>query len=152
MNKIEQIARASDSQSFKKRNPHLFKFSEFPETLTGPPEQYAKGSKKRIRQSAKPLLNRLEEEYLSELSKGSSRPAYAQAIRFRLGNGIWYKPDFVIFNYANRTLAYEIKGPHAFRGGFENLKVAASLYPAVKFILVWKDNATGKWIEQEVLP
>lgn len=150
MKDTEARIRNSESKSFKRLNPHLFKFSEFPEAF-GLPEQNVM-PKKRIRQSGKPLLNRLEEEYLSELSKGSSRPAYAQAIRFRLGNGIWYKPDFVIFNYANRTLAYEVKGPHAFRGGFENLKVAASLYPAVKFILVWKDNATGKWIEQEVLP
>lgn len=106
--------------------------------------------KKRIRQSAKPLLNKLETEFYGHLQQITCRQIFAQALRFRLGNGIWYKPDFVVFNERSRTAAYEVKGPHAFRGGYENLKVAAGLYLAITFFLVWKEN--GTWQEQEILP
>lgn len=105
--------------------------------------------KKRIRQSTKPLMNRLELEFY-EILKQNYYPnsIFAQAIRFKLGNGIWYKPDFIVFGLNVR--AYEVKGEHAFRGGFENLKVAASLYKSVGWILVWKHD--GQWCEQTVLP
>lgn len=104
---------------------------------------------KRIRQSSKPLMNKLESQWCEVLRRGCAPgELLIQALRFRLGNGIWYKPDFVIISCA--ITAYEVKGPHSFRGGFENLKVAASLYPEVRWILVWKQD--GKWQEQEVLP
>lgn len=118
------------------------------------PVQPSKNDLKRIRQSDKPLMNKLESEYFAFL-KAIYPFAHirAQAKRFRLGNGIWYKPDFTsVLHYGDsmKETAWEVKGPHAFRGGFENLKVAASLYPEIKWILVWKQN--GKWQEQEVLP
>ena len=47
-------------------------------------------------------------------------------------------------------LSVEVKGPHAFRRGFENLKMAAHKYPWIKWVLVWKEN--GEWREQTVLP
>ena len=73
-----------------------------------------------------------------------------QGMRFRLGNGIWYCPDFVRIPLDNLPMqAIEVKGPHAFRGGFENLKVAANLYPEITWVLVWKDN--GIWQEQIIL-
>ncbi len=102
---------------------------------------------KRIRQSSKPLLNKLEQEFRNTRLCGMGY--HDQAIRFRLGNGIWYKPDFVWFG-DGRVTAYEIKGPYAFRGGYENLKVAASLYPEVRWTLAWKEG--GLWKKQEVLP
>lgn len=112
-------------------------------------------AKKRIRQSDKPLLNGLEKSFLEVLKQRypyiDEAQITAQAIRFSLGNGIAYKADFVVFREAKRTLAYECKGPHAFRGGFENLKVAANKYPLVLFTLVWKD-VQGQWQEQVVLP
>ena len=104
----------------------------------------------RIRQSSKPLLNKLETEWYHILksSYGPDVPVFSQAIRFRLGNGIWYKPDFMVF--ASKSYGYEVKGPHAFRGGFENLKVCSNLYREIKWYLVWKID--GQWQEQEVLP
>jgi hypothetical protein len=99
---------------------------------------------KRVRQSSKPLLNKLESEFFS---LPWARGFLLQAVRFRLGNGIWYKPD----GFDPKTqIAVEVKGPHAFRGGFENLKVAASLYPMIRWRLVWKQD--GQWQEQEILP
>lgn len=113
---------------------------------------------KRLRQSPKPELNKLETEWLAQMQKmfpvGKIR---AQALKFRLGRGIFYKPDFIL-TYVdhsaqmNRMITYEVKGPHAFRGGFENLKVAAGLWPEVQFRLVWKDKNSREWMQQEVLP
>lgn len=104
---------------------------------------------KRIRQSSKPLLNNLEQKWLSVLQQQRDAIIYAQSMRFKLANGIWYKPDFLVFHGPIVT-AYECKGPHAFRGGFENLKVAAHQYPNIKWVLVWVEN--GMWREQVVLP
>lgn len=114
--------------------------------------------KKRIRQSSKPLLNKLEWDFFDSVL----RPKYGmlnihtQAMRFKLGNGIWFKVDFVVFDVSTTCItegsvrAYEVKGPFAHRGGFENLKVAASLYLQIIWYLVWKEN--GQWQEQRVLP
>jgi hypothetical protein len=107
---------------------------------------------RRIRQEQGPLLNVLETEWLCVLVARTpdGTPIRAQAKRFRLANGIWYKPDFTA-TVAGREMAWEVKGPHAFRGGFENLKVAATAYPEVLWTLVWKDE-TGRWCEQTVMP
>jgi hypothetical protein len=106
---------------------------------------------RRIRQDTKPLLNKLEMEWYHVLKRsyGPDVPVFSQAIRFRLGNGIWYKPDFMVFG-TPQFYGYEVKGPHAFRGGFENLKVCVNLYREIKWYLVWKLD--GQWEEQEVLP
>lgn len=120
--------------------------------MEGEEAPVAKAQPKRIRQSNKPLMNKLETEYHTILCAhyGSDR-VLSQAIRFRLGNGIWYKPDFAVFDELNSMVCYECKGPRAFRGGFENLKVVAGLYPHINFVLVWKDKQTGQWQKQEVL-
>lgn len=103
---------------------------------------------KRIRQSSKPLMNKLESEFKEYYENYSGHTLIPQALRFRLGNGIWFKVDFVAFSQ-NGNWAFEIKGPHAFRGGFENLKVAASLYPQFVWMLWWKDG--NQWKHQTVL-
>lgn len=106
---------------------------------------------KRIRQSSKPLMNKLESEFLAYIS--TLYPSWkfrTQCLRFKLGNGIWYKPDVVCLNFNGSFACWEVKGPHAFRGGFENLKVAANQYPEIMWKLVWNEN--NRWQEQEVLP
>lgn len=107
---------------------------------------------KRIRQNHKPELNKLEREFQAHLEYDCPGGfIYPQSIRFKLANGIWYKPDFVLFLPLSLQLwAYEVKGPHAFRGGFENLKVAASRYPQIVWYLVWKQD--GGWKKQLVMP
>lgn len=113
---------------------------------------------KRLRQSTKPLMNVLETEFLARLKAvDANKVVRIQALRYRLGNGIWYKPDFTCGNWRIGDgecgpVAWEVKGPRAFRGGFENLKVAAAMYPEIRWLLVWKDKETGEWKEQEVLP
>lgn len=132
------------SESTKRRNPHLF-------TLQSQPVSVTVAKKVRIRQSSKPLLNKLESEYLKMLQSHSGCEIFPQAVRFRLGNGIWYKPDFIVITPMHDVLGIEVKGPKAFRGGFENLKVAASLYKWIRWKLVWKDEQ-GEWTTQPVLP
>lgn len=110
--------------------------------------------KKRIRQSSKPEMNALEREFhLRLIPSKNDCDITVQSMRFKLGNGVWYKPDFVVFPKRLedfRPVAYEVKGPHAFRGGLENLKVAAHAYPMIEWALVWKEG--GVWMEQIVMP
>jgi hypothetical protein len=111
---------------------------------------------RRIRQDSKPLLNKLEQEYYNILC--TEHPRYPrprpQAKRYKLGNGIWYKPDFTASVWpsgiSESETAWEVKGPFAYRGGLEALKTAAHQWPEVAFYLVWKEN--GEWKEQRVLP
>lgn len=103
--------------------------------------------KKRMRQS-RDKLNKLETAYLAFLVENNPKcTVFCQAIRLKLGNGIWYKPDFYI---PEDLLFIEVKGPKAFRGGFENLKVAAGIHKWASFRLVWRES--GVWQSQEVLP
>jgi len=72
-----------------------------------------------------------------------------QGKRYKLATGLWYKPDFTsMINGVEH--AWEIKGPHAFRGGFENIKFAAHEWPEIKWRLMWREN--GQWKYQDILP
>jgi hypothetical protein len=105
---------------------------------------------KRLRQDVRPLMNKLETGFFAYLTaQHPTTKIHPQAKRYRLGNGIWFKPDFVALLDGVET-AWETKGPRAFRGGFENLKVAASLYPEIEWWLAWK--TAGEWQLQRVLP
>lgn len=135
------------SESTKRRNPHLY---QPPMSKGIGMYELAMEHRKRIRQSTKPILNKLEQEYFERLQLTFPKSKiHAQSMRFKLGNGIWYKPDLAAFA-CGTLMCWEVKGPHAFRGGFENLKVAASLYTDIEWTLVWKDN--GEWQSQKVLP
>lgn len=125
------------------------------------PEEIRK--KHRIRQD-RSQPNKLEREWMGRLATDfPDEQFHFNAMRFRLGNGVWYKPDFFCFDHhwpedASRSFkgiharptAWEVKGPKAWRGGFEFLKIAASSWPKIRWVLVWKDD--GGWNEEEVLP
>jgi len=117
----------------------------------GPPSVPTKPAKirKRIRQDEKPLMNKLEQEYHDTFLIEENNVCI-QSMRFRLATGLWYKPDFFYINYDGLPSAIEVKGPHAYRGGFENLKMAAHQYQWINWVLAWKEN--GGWKEQVVLP
>jgi len=113
--------------------------------------------KKRLRQDSKPLLNKLESEWFAFHRNlfPNCPPIRPQSKRYKLANGLWYKPDFTCSAYPCdmeplRETAWEIKGPFVFRGGFENLKMAAAAWPEVRFILTWKEQ--GEWCRQIILP
>lgn len=138
-----------DSQRLLKRiNAAL---GEPTEDRTKPnPEYQPIPKKKRLRQSSGPLLNNLESDFFAQWTLEHSEGCLEkQAIRFRLANGLWYKPDFVWLQH-DPIIAYEVKGPKAFRGGFENLKFAAATYPAILWVMCWKEE--NRWFDQRVLP
>lgn len=97
-------------------------------------------------------MNKLESEWFACLQSSHwMENLRTQAKRYELGTGIWYKPDMTGNDTRDgRETCYEVKGPHAFRGGFENLKIAARVWPEVKWILVWKDSY--EWKQQTILP
>lgn len=108
-------------------------------------------TKKRIRQSSKPLMNKLETDWLNKLR--SERPTVTylpQSVRLKIATGAWYKPDVFCFEF---LMAYECKGPKFVKGcskGLLALKVAAKEYPQIRFVLVWREK--GQWFEQPVIP
>jgi len=115
--------------------------------------------KKRIRQSAKPLMNKLEQEFFNGLeTRGTDCSTFpligslrAQALKFKIANNAFYKPDITGF-CDGRLHAWEVKGnkgKNIDRGKLA-LKVAASAWPEVVFILAWKTD--GQWNEQRILP
>lgn len=132
------------SESVRRLNPHLF---GGPATST--PDT---GDRKRLRQSDKPVLNILEQEFFDTYLSppACSLLVYPQGIRLELARGHWFKPDFFVPGTPEQPTAFETKGPHAFRGGFENLKVAARVHPWCKFVLCWKEGC--EWKQQIVLP
>lgn len=114
----------------------------------------------RWRRAQGPVMNKLEARFYEKLKadnaqgEGNGIPVaqiMVQAVRLELARGIWYKPDFLLVApWAPRPIAYEVKGPKAFRGGFENLKVAARVHPWIKFYLVWEKTRGGEWERQEI--
>lgn len=127
------------SESTKRANPQLFVNVVVPQCA--PP-------KKRIRQSSKPLMNKLETEWLRELEVGGVRRIRPQAITFRLANGLRFTPDFTGWQ-GDDLVAWEVKGPYAREDSLVKLKVAAATYPDVIWRLVWKDEQK-QWCSQEV--
>lgn len=161
------------SEATRRLNPNLFsRPAEQAVRIIVNPEtelrnNIAQAERKRLRQSDKPIMNKLETRFYEEqlvpdyVLKGEA--VHIQAVRLELARGIWYKPDFFLPAAFSRmpagggkgrhrgALAYEVKGPKVFRGGFENLKVAARVHPWITFYLVWEDEKTGRWDRQEIL-
>ena len=112
--------------------------------------------KKRVRQSSRPLLNRLEQEFYERLvvMDGHKKECvHPQALRFKISNGAWFKVDFVCFCPDRTVWAHEVKGPRGMKNqdrGMLALKCAASAFPHVRFFLNWKEK--GMWNRQEILP
>jgi hypothetical protein len=121
--------------------------------------------KKRLRQNATGL-NKTEAAFLATLKAGGIAEASdgtdvlpPQSITLRIGNGVRYTPDFFTVGHepiedaagnAQTLRAYEVKGFMRDDAAVK-LKVAASLYPWIKFHLVSKRKGGG-WDVQEVLP
>ncbi len=154
MNKTTQRALNSMSKSTLARNPHLANLSPSTPFSVNVPNvaiREATPTERRMKQDHKPLMNKLESRFHQFLLRTHGQEhLLAQAVRFRLANGLWYKPDFVLWHSAlGDTLAWEVKGPHSFRGGFENLKTAAKEYPMIVWTMVWWDGTA--WVTQKVL-
>lgn len=101
----------------------------------------------RLRQRQGPKLNKTETAFLEWLcARYDPKDIRAQAVTLVLGNGTRYTPDF--FNL-RASLAWETKGFMRDDAAVK-IKVAASLYPEIKFHLVTRDG--GAWSIQEMVP
>ena len=154
---MSQQLPTNPSEAFRKRNPHLYGSSvpapvKVVDAKTGR-ITFKEKTPRRIRQDQKPLMNGLETKLFTVLAAGEWNGRRVsnlrgQAMRFRLANGLWFKVDITCL-LDGRQAAFEVKGPHAFRGGFENLKMAAAQFPEIEWRLAWLD---GGWQYQVVLP
>lgn len=162
MSKVSDRIEKTAGETFRKLNPDLERqlrgvLETMPKgwctvvpTAQGPVVlKQAEPKERRIRQSQKPLLNKLEGRFFSSYLMHLGVRIHAQSKRYMLANGLWYKPDFTAV-IAGEETAWEVKGPKAWRGGFENLKVAASTWPEVRWILVWEIE--HEWRFQVVVP
>jgi hypothetical protein len=118
-------------------------------------------SVKQVAKKKKPLLNKTEALFKAELER-RGETVLAQAITFKLADALSYRPDFVtvepiVSEFQGLPLprntvtltAYETKGPHRFkREGINKLKMAATAYPWIKWILVERDK--NQWTEKEI--
>lgn len=114
----------------------------------------------RVRQSDKPLMNKIESEYFSILNVQHltfQRPR-PQAKRYQLANGVTYTPDITASSWpddegveAAVETAWEVKGVHSWDDAMVKIKVAAHEWPEIRWFLVWKDPA-GRWQKQRILP
>jgi hypothetical protein len=129
------------SESFKKRNPHLF--SGCTPVTSGIPNAM-------IRQSSKPLMNKLETEFLGQLRLFGWETILCQSVKLRLGNGVWYTPDFITYGSGSNCglVVWEVKGPHVWEDSIIKLKVAAGQYPLAEWRLAHKER--GMWEYQIV--
>ncbi len=117
----------------------------------------AEAESKRIRQDAKPVMNKLESDWYRLLSLGTwdgreVRSLRAQALRFKIANGAWYRPDVTCL-LDGKMAAFECKGPKQMRSmarGMLTVKTAAFQWPEVEWTLVWRE--AGRWRTQRVLP
>lgn len=117
---------------------------------------------KRLRQQTGQKMNKLEAAFYAYLC--AARPAgqvFSQAITFKLGNGVRFTPDFMVMadatneheNPVTELIAYETKGFMRDDAAVK-IKVAAALYPQIRFHLVTKRRKAqgGGWAIEEVLP
>ena len=146
---------ANVSESTKKRNPTLYPSLE---ERSGQPYSmpFPKQPKpRRLRQSTKPLLNKLEQEWFDVLRFNTNSIVHCQGIKFKLANGLTYLPDFFCFDWMSagefaRPTAFEVKGPWATDDAIAKVKMFATAYPEIRVILVWKDD-NKQWCQQRVL-
>jgi hypothetical protein len=109
-------------------------------------------SGKRIRQSAAPVMNKLESQWLMQLERMyQGCRIVPQGMRVKIATGAWYKVDFFI---PARMVAFEVKGPKVMHNQQSRqllaLKVAASQWPEIAWWLVWWEKG-GEWKQQRVL-
>lgn len=122
------------------------------------PEQLRAAGKQRIRQSTKPLLNKLEQEWFDRAKRYEFHGSIVipQSVKFKLANGVWFLPDFfvIIGGFDSQDItprAIEIKGPQQLQDdAVVKLKVAAKTYPWIRWSLVWKEGES--WLEQYIYP
>lgn len=104
--------------------------------------------KPRIRQNSGDGMNKTERRY-----DGILRASWDYVYRepsLPLANGLKYKLDFLVVGNGGRIEGHEVKG-RAFAAGIVKVKMAARLFPWIKFFLVTAKKG-GEWQIDPVLP
>lgn len=88
-------------------------------------------------------MNKLEARFRDEVLAGKVRWYDFEAVKFRLADGAWYTPDFVVQDAHGLYCFYEVKGFWR-EAARVRIKVAADKYP-FPFIAVTRNRKTGEW-------
>jgi hypothetical protein len=158
-NGLVGIVTGSKSESFRRLNANLLQpAAAWPKQKLDRVVTGNEPTTKRIRQNSAGL-NKTEQAFHDHLVAQGNGGVLSQAITLRLGNGVRYTPDFITVR--ERALPIDNRPAFQFDGyevkGFMRddaavkLKVAASLYPWIKFHLVNKGKR-GTWQIVPVLP
>lgn len=111
------------------------------------PPTLAPAGAKRLRQRTEPKLNKTEAAFMQWLQeRHDAGTIRAQSVTFVLANGVRYTPDFTNLRLG---LAWETKGFMRDDAAVK-IKVAAAMYPEIRFHLVTRKG--GTWEIQEMLP
>lgn len=102
---------------------------------------------RRVRQARAKTMNKTETDFFLHLQNLTAGKIRFNEVRFELANGLHFKPDFTV----DVRQAYEAKGPWASRDAFPRLKMAARLYPEIKWFLATRAKRGG-WDIQHILP
>ena len=81
-----------------------------------------------------------------------------QALKFQLCNGVTYTPD--IFSFGIRLVdddemmptAWEVKGDWATDDAKVKIKMAPTIFPEIRWIMVWRDKLDNQFRQQRILP
>lgn len=137
------------SASTRRLNPGLFGAVAGPSGPRATPEV----EKPRLRQNRGPKLNKTEAAFEAYLAAAfPRRKVHSQAVTLLIANGCRYTPDFLVEQLsAEKPMAYEVKGPHAWDDALVKLKVAAAVHPWIEFYLVSRAKPSG-WRCERVHP
>jgi hypothetical protein len=89
-------------------------------------------------------LNKTERAFLTHLRITKQCAIHIQDMTLKLGHDCRYTPDFVTFD---PLTAWEVKGFMRDDAAVK-LRVAARMFPCIKFVLVTKQN--GAWIYKDI--
>ena len=93
------------------------------------------------------FLNKLERDYALNLEAqrqdGLIRHWTYETMRVRIGNGAWYKPDFVVITTEDFIELHEVKG-RWMEAARVRIRSAAKQYPEYTFIAIQRKR--GEWV------
>lgn len=101
----------------------------------------------------KSKMNKTEQAYAAYLETRKRgdfvKQWWWEPVSFRLGQGAWYKPDFVVWMADDTVEVHEVKGFWR-EAARVRIKVAATNYPLYRFVAVRR--VEGRWDVEEIKP
>lgn len=94
-------------------------------------------------------LNKLETAYLAWLRALGADWIGIQCITLKLAHDCRYTPDFWAFDQAGLR-AIDVKGPHVWEDSLIKLRVAARMFPWIRFVIAKKNRAVWTHVEVKV--